>query len=281
MNILVSVILPLSLAFIMFTLGLGLTWDDFRRVAERPAAFFIGALNQVILLPVMAYLVVLAFGLTGELAVGLMILAACPGGVTSNLIARLARADVALSLSLTAVISLLGVMTIPVILSFSMAQFMGQDAPDVSILETALKTFAITVVPVLLGILLRSRLSAAETVMGKVAVGLFVLIVVAAVAGNWGLFQTHLTALAPALLTLLALLTLMGFVLPRLMGRTQREAKTISVETGLQNSALGITLAAGLSGGDTISPYALPAAVYGPIMYLIIIPVLLIYRRMD
>ena len=101
MDILVSVVLPLGLAFIMFSLGVGLTMGDFVRVGQRPVAFLVGAFNQVLLLPIVTYFLVIAFGISGEIAVGFMILAACPGGVTSNLIARLAKGDVALSVSLT------------------------------------------------------------------------------------------------------------------------------------------------------------------------------------
>ena len=111
MGILVSVVLPLALAFIMFSLGVGLTVADFIRVLKRPTAFVVGALNQVILLPIVTFIVILIFGIQGELAVGLMILSACPGGVTSNMVAKIANADVALSVSLTAVISLLSAIT--------------------------------------------------------------------------------------------------------------------------------------------------------------------------
>lgn len=285
MSFLVSVVLPLALAFIMFSLGVGLSAKDFARVGQRPTAFLVGALNQMILLPVVAYFVVIAFGLTKEIAVGVMILAACPGGVTSNVIARMGKADVALSVSLTAVISLLGVLTIPLILGLSMSVFMGQDAPDISIVETALKTFAITVVPIVIGLTCKhvfpDAMARAEPALSKLAIALFALIVIAALAANWSLFTTNVWLLGPALLTLLLILTLFGFVVPRLLGRTRNESKTVSIETGVQNAALGIAIAGGLTVSDGISAYALPAAVYGPLMYLIVLPVIFIYRRMD
>ncbi|MEP5152172.1 bile acid:sodium symporter, partial [Planktotalea sp.] len=133
---LLSVGLPLALAFIMFSLGVGLSPADFKRVAERPLAFLIGAVNQVILLPIITYTLILAFGITGEIAVGMMILSVCPGGVTSNVVSKLARADVALSVTLTAVISLLSAITVPIVLALSMDAFMGADAIEIDITKT-------------------------------------------------------------------------------------------------------------------------------------------------
>ncbi len=286
MDILVSVVLPLGLAFIMFSLGVGLTPADFRRVGQRPLAFLVGALHQVVLLPIVAFVCVLGFGITAELAVGFMILAACPGGVTSNVISKWAKGDVALSVSLTAVISLASVVTVPIILSFAMDRFMGANAPEINISSTALTMFALTVVPILLGLSLRAmspaRMVAAEPVISRIATVLFVVIIAAALAANWGLFVDNLPVLGPALLTLLAVLTVLGFVVPRLLGRSAHEAKTISVETGVQNGTLGIAIATIIVGGaEGLSTYALPSALYGVFMYLIIIPVILIYRRME
>ena len=285
-DILVSVVLPLGLAFIMFSLGVGLTPADFLRVGQRPLAFLVGALNQVILLPIVAYVLILIFGFTTELAVGFMILAACPGGVTSNVIAKMAKGDVALSVSLTAVISLASVITVPLILSFAVNNFMGADAPDIDITATAVTMFLLTVVPITLGLTLRalapSRMIAAEPILAKIATTLFVIIIVAAVAANWDLFTENMARLGPALVMLVIVLTTIGFVVPRLLGRSRHEAKTISIETGVQNGTLGIAIAAiVVGGGEGFSAYAIPSAIYGVIMYLTILPALLIYRNMD
>ena len=286
MGILIGVLLPLGLAFIMFSLGVGLTGSDFRRVIERPLAFLVGAINQVLLLPVITFGVILLFGIRGEMAVGMMILSACPGGVTSNVIAKFARADVALSVSLTAVISLLSVVTVPLIIALAMDRFMGDAAPAINITATAVTMFALTVVPVLLGVALRAKapdtIARIEPALSVLAAGLFALIVAAALAANWALFVENVAVLGPALITLLVLLTAVGFQVPRLLGRSRTEAKTISIETGIQNSTLGIAVAAIIVGADAgFTPYSLPAAVYGILMYLIVVPVLLIYRRMD
>ncbi|HBU55351.1 MAG: bile acid:sodium symporter [Roseobacter sp.] len=284
MDVLISVVLPLGLAFIMFTLGVGLTPADFARVGQRPLAFFIGALNQSILLPLVTFICVLAFGIRAEMAVGFMILAACPGGVTSNVISKLAKGDVALSVSLTAVISLASVVTVPLILGLSMGYFMGDAAPAIDITKTAVTMFALTVVPVTLGLGARAMAPAAmtraEPKLSAVATILFAVIVLAALAANWALFVENIVVIGPALLVLLAALTTIGFVVPRLLGRSVTEAKTISVETGVQNSTLGIAVAAIIVGGEGgFTAYALPSAVYGILMYLIILPVVLKYRR--
>lgn len=284
MDVLISVVLPLGLAFIMFTLGVGLTPADFARVGQRPLAFFIGALNQSILLPLVTFICVLAFGIRAEMAVGFMILAACPGGVTSNVISKLAKGDVALSVSLTAVISLASVVTVPLILGLSMGYFMGDAAPVIDITKTAVTMFALTVVPVTLGLGARAiapaAMTRAEPKLSAVATILFAVIVLAALAANWALFVENIVVIGPALLVLLAALTTIGFVVPRLLGRSVTEAKTISVETGVQNSTLGIAVAAIIVGGEGgFTAYALPSAVYGILMYLIILPVVLKYRR--
>lgn len=284
MDVLISVVLPLGLAFIMFTLGVGLTPADFARVGQRPLAFFIGALNQSILLPFVTFICVLGFGIRAEMAVGFMILAACPGGVTSNVISKLAKGDVALSVSLTAVISLASVVTVPLILGLSMGYFMGDAAPEIDITKTAVTMFALTVVPVTLGLGARAMAPAAmtraEPKLSAVATILFAVIVLAALAANWALFVENIVVIGPALLVLLAALTTIGFVVPRLLGRSVTEAKTISVETGVQNSTLGIAVAAIIVGGEGgFTAYALPSAVYGILMYLIILPVVLKYRR--
>ena len=284
MDVLISVVLPLGLAFIMFTLGVGLTPADFARVGQRPLAFFIGALNQSILLPLVTFICVLGFGIRAEMAVGFMILAACPGGVTSNVISKLAKGDVALSVSLTAVISLASVVTVPLILGLSMGYFMGDAAPEIDITKTAVTMFVLTVVPVTLGLGARAMAPAAmtraEPKLSAVATILFAVIVLAALAANWALFVENIVVIGPALLVLLAALTTIGFVVPRLLGRSVTEAKTISVETGVQNSTLGIAVAAIIVGGEGgFTAYALPSAVYGILMYLIILPVVLKYRR--
>jgi BASS family bile acid:Na+ symporter len=286
MDLLINVVLPLSLAIIMLSLGIGLTVADFGRVALRPRAFAIGALCQVVLLPLTALTVTWAFGLRGELAVGLFLLALCPGGVTSNMISRLARGDVALSVSLTAVISLLSILTVPVLAAWSVRWYMGDAAPPVTVASLALAMFLITTLPVALGVLLRHlapRLAdRVEPGLTGLATALFVLIVLAALAGNWDLFVSNLASLGPALVSLNLALMVLGLLIAGLFGLAWQARKTVSIETGIQNATLGITLAALISGqSEGFSTYALPSAVYGITMYLVALPFVAWFRSRD
>ncbi len=216
---LISVVLPLALAIIMWSLGLGLTVADFHRVLVRSAAFFTGAVAQIVIVPVCAFLLVLAFGLTGELAVGVMILSFCPGGVTSNLISRLARGDVALSVSLTAVVSLLSMLTVPFLVAWSVARFMGTDAPSVNITSLGVSMFLITALPVLIGVAMRHYLPGLvdriERAVSLLAVGLFVIIVLAALVTNWSLFVENVAVLGPILILLNVVLIAVGLGLAK------------------------------------------------------------------
>tara|TARA_R110002049_G_scaffold10127_6_gene50585 strand:+ start:55322 stop:56182 length:861 start_codon:yes stop_codon:yes gene_type:complete len=284
MDILINVILPLSLAVIMLSLGIGLTGADFARVAKHPRAFGIGAISQVVLVPLAAWAVILAFGLRAELAVGVMLLAFCPGGVTSNMLAKLAGGDVALSVSLTAVVSLLSILTVPVLAVWAVAHFMGDAAPQVSVTTLALAMFLITTLPVAIGVAIRrfapGTADWAEPKLSVLATVLFVVIVIAALAGNGALFVSNLASLGPALITLNAGLMFAGLLLAGAAGLAWQARKTIAVETGIQNATLGITLAALISGqSDGFSTYALPSAVYGITMYLVALPFLAWFRR--
>ena len=250
---LVEVALPLSLAFIMFSLGAGLTVADFTRVFRQPRAILIGGFNQILLLPLVAFGLVMLFGLSGPVAVGFMILSFCPGGVTSNVISRLAKADVALSVSLTAIISLASMVTLPVLLVWTVGHFEGAEAPPLNISSIAIAMALISTVPILLGMAFRAfggaRAIRSEKTIARIANLLFVVIVVAALATNWATFIENLPSLGPALVVLCAVLLVIGYVVTKRAGCSVHEAKTISIETGIQNAALGITVATLLSGG--------------------------------
>lgn len=283
MDILVNVVLPLSLAIIMLSLGVGLTPADFRRVAERSWVFAIGAICQIVLIPVAAYLIILAFGLTGAIAAGVMLLAFCPGGVTSNVVSRLANGDVALSVSLTALISLLSIVTVPFLVGWAVVHFMGEDAPAVSVTSLAIAMFVITALPVGLGMCLRyfapDFANRIEPKLLMLASVLFVLIILAALASNWTLFIENIAALGPALALLNVVTMVGGLLIAMALGLTWAEQKTISIEVGIQNGTLGITLApliAGVAGG--IPTIGLPSAIYGIVMYLTAIPFVLWLR---
>ncbi len=278
MDIIVTVFLPLSLAVIMLSLGIGLTGGDFARIAKQPKAFGIGAFFQVLLVPVAAYLCVLLFGLSGELAAGVMLLSFCPGGVTSNILTRLARGDVALSVSLTAVISLLSIVTVPILVGWTVVHFLGSDAPEVSVTSLAIAMFLITTLPVLLGMGLRRLAPQAadrfEPVLVRLASLLFALIILAALASNWSLLVANIAVLGPALATLILVMMLLGLGVAALIGLSWNERKTISIEVGIQNGTLGITLAPLIVGATAgIPAIGLPSAVYGVLMYVIGLPI--------
>ncbi|MEM9715156.1 MAG: bile acid:sodium symporter family protein [Pseudomonadota bacterium] len=281
---LINVALPLSLAIIMLSLGIGLTFADFARVAQRPVAFAIGATHQIVLLPIVAFFIATIFGLSGAIAVGFMILAFCPGGVTTNMLAKLANGDVALSVSLTAVISLTSVLTVPILLAWSVTHFMGAAAPEVDILGIAISMFMITLVPVLIGLLLKqfipNAMAKLEPLLDIIAKILFVVIVVAALATNWGIFTENLPTLGPAIVVLCFGLLALGYFIPKLLGRGSAEARTISVETGIQNATLGLAVATFLAGGvEGISEYGIPSGVYGVMMYVIAVPLIFALRN--
>ncbi len=277
MDILLDVALPLSLAVIMLSLGVGLTFADFGRVAKRSWVFAIGAISQIVFIPIVAYLIILAFGFNGPIAAGIMLLAFCPGGVTSNVVSRLAKGDVALSVSLTALISLLSILTVPIFTGWSISHFMGESAPEFSVTKLAIAMFLITALPVCIGMSVRHLASSfADWLEPKLLVLssiLFVIIILAAIASNWDLFVENFASLGPALATLNIVTMVGGLAIAAAFGLSLAEQKTISIEVGIQNGTLGITLApiiAGVAGG--IPAIGLPSAVYGAIMYLTALP---------
>lgn len=282
---LLDVFLPLSLAFIMFSLGLGLTIADFTRVVRVPKAFAIGAFAQIVLLPVTAYLLLQVFSLPPELALGVMILSFCPGGVTSNILTKLAGGAVALSVTLTAVVSLVSVVTVPLLVDWSATEFMGVTAPDIDIGALAIAMFAITAVPVALGVAVRALAprfaDGAETWVSRIANVLFVVIVVGALATNWSVFVENLAVLGPVLIIMNVVLLALGVLMARLGGLDARESTAISLETGVQNATLGITVG-GLIAAEAagaLPTFALPAGVYGITMYAVAAPFILWARR--
>lgn len=283
MDLLINIGLPLSLAIIMLSLGIGLEIADFRRVLRRRQAFLIGAVSQVVLLPVATFLTVKLLALPPMIAVGFMLLSFCPGGVTSNILSKLARGDVALSVSLTAVISLLSILTIPILAAWSIGHFLGEAAPDVSITGLAIALFLITTLPVAIGVSLRhfarGFANRIDAPLSRLAMVLFVLIVLVALAGNWQFFIDNLGRMGAGLISLNVAMLLMGLGLARAAKLSWNESKTISIETGIQNSTLGITLAALITGTESgFSPLALPSAVYGITMYVVAVPFLIWFR---
>ncbi|MEM6940911.1 MAG: bile acid:sodium symporter family protein [Pseudomonadota bacterium] len=274
---LIDLFLPAVLTVIMFSLGLGLGTDDFARVLREPRAFGLGAFNQVIVLPIVGFACALIFALPPELAVGLMILALCPGGVMSNVATRMAHGSVPLSVSLTAVISLLSVVTLPLLTSLSVKYFMGADAPPVNVTSLGVTMFLLTVVPVCLGMLLTA---VAPTLTARIApwlnrvtMVLFVLLIVLALAANWGTFIANVGALGPALITMCCVLLALGVATARLAGLSPREVSTVAIESGIQNGSLGIAVGVIVAGVEAgLPPITLPTAIYSVIAWAVVLP---------
>lgn len=282
---LVDLFLPAILTLIMFSLGLGLRGDDFMHVARQPRAFGLGAFNQVILLPIVGFAVATLFGLSPALAVGTMILALCPGGVLSNVLARMAGGSVPLSVSLTAVISLTSILTLPLLTALSMRHFMGADAPPVDVTRLGLVMFALTAVPVALGMALTA---AAPTLVARiapwtirVAFALFVVLIVAALAANWAVFLANIWVLGPALLTMNAVLLALGLLTSRLAGLSLSDTTTVAIESGIQNGTLGIAVGGIVAGVATGLPeMTLPTAIYSVTTWALSLPFVAWRRRM-
>jgi len=284
-NVIIDVVLPLALAFIMFSLGLGLTREDFFLVFNEPKAFGIGVFNQMIVLPIIGFGVVSLSGLEGELAVGLMILACCPGGVTSNILTKLAKGDTALSISYTAVISVISVFTLPLIVGLSMSYFMGEVAPDIDILGLGITMFLLTTLPVLIGMTIKHQATDMAKLMERgvnvFATILFVIIVIAAIASEWDTLIENIGTLGPSVIMLNVLMLGIGYQSAKFFNIEAAKATTVSIESGIQNATVGITIGglilASPDGG--LSTLSLPSGVYGVLMYLIISP--FIYWRIS
>jgi BASS family bile acid:Na+ symporter len=281
----VQIALPLILAFIMFTLGLGLRGADFLRVFRYPKAFTTGLLNQLVVLPVCAFALAKGFSLSPEFAVGLMILSFCPGGVTSNILAKTANANTPLSISLTACTSLISIVTVPLLVALAANHFMGANAPPVDIAKLGLTMFCITAVPVLLGMLVTAR---APQLVERIAKGftragiiLFVLLVIAALTKNRVVFFANIDTLAPVMIILSLGMLAIGFLTAKRAGLDQNDATTIALETGIQNGVLAIAVGALISAPDSgaLPPITVPAAVYSISMYVTAIPFVLWRRR--
>ena len=269
MNIVTDVILPLALAFIMFVLGLGLTGADFLRVIKQPRNFFVGAFSQIILLPIIAFILVKIWPIAPELAIGVMIIAAAPGGVTSNLLTSFAKGDVALSISLTAIISLLCVITIPFIVLTSVGLLSDSNiTQDISLLSMSRNMFLIVTVPVILGMLLRRFVSGAalkfEPIARKISIALFVLVLLGAIAAERENVISYFAQAGLITLALNVVMMLVAYFVAQLLASGTKQKKCITIECGLQNGTLAIFVATSIFGGGI---YVIPAATYSLIMF--------------
>jgi BASS family bile acid:Na+ symporter len=269
MSIVTDIFLPIALAFIMFALGLGLTGADFLRVLKQPKDFFVGAISQIILLPVIAFILVKLWPISPELAIGVMIIAAAPGGVTSNILTSFAKGDVALSISLTAIISLLSVITVPFIIVTSLG-FLGPDiiAQNISLTTMAISMFLIVTVPVIIGIIFRRFASNVaikfEPVAKKISIILFLIVLLGAILAEKDNIISYFADAGLITLALNVIMMIVAFYVAKLFGTGNAQKKCIAIECGLQNGTLAIFVGTTLFGGGA---FVIPAATYSLIMF--------------
>ncbi|GAA4395565.1 bile acid:sodium symporter family protein [Ornithinibacter aureus] len=264
---LVSVGLPAALAVIMFGLGLSLTPDDFARVARHPRAVPVILATQILVLPLLGFAIAEVAGLAPELAVGLLLLAASPGGTTANLFSHLFRGDGALNITLTAVNSVVALVTLPVVVNLAISRYLGDSSGVGMQLGKTVQVFAIVLVPVAIGMLVRSRspqfADAADRPVRIASAVLLFLVVVGAIASedNAGKYFAQVGLV----MTIFCALSLtVGYVLPRLLGLTPAQCVASGFEIGIHNSTLAIAVALTVLGNTTIG---IPAAVYGIVMF--------------
>ena len=270
MNFVTDVILPLALAFIMFTLGLGLSISDFSNVFKKPKNFLIGLISQLIFLPIVGLILVIVWPLPIEIAIGVMLIAAAPGGVTSNILTFFARGDVALSVSLTAVMSLLSAVSIPIVIAISIGLISDSSLPEsISLTGIALSMFLIVTLPVLLGMGVRSFLNNLTLKIEKsarfISTLLFVLVLLGAILAERENVVSYFAQTGLVVLALNILMMLIAFYWSGLFGTGISQKKAIAIECGLQNGTLAIFVGTTVFGGGL---YIIPAATYSLIMYL-------------
>ncbi len=266
-----QIFLPISLAIIMFGMGLTLVGDDFVRLFTYPKAVLVGLLNQLLFLPLIGFLIIILFDLKSSMAIGIMILSVCPGGPTSNLITQVARGNIGLSVTLTALASLITVFTIPIILSKAIAYFTGDTAVviELPILQTMLQIFLITVIPISLGMIIRERNEGfalrMESPMRTASTVLFVIIfLIVMIANKDDLIQAMKEVGLATLLLNLSTIGL-GYIITKFLGITGKNQISITIESGIQNGTLAFVIATTLLNNFEMG---LPAGAYSIWMFI-------------
>ncbi|MGL3827830.1 bile acid:sodium symporter family protein [Candidatus Pelagibacter communis] len=267
----VTKIAPLILALIMLGLGLGLKFEDFTRVLKVPKDFVIGLFSQLIILPIVAYVLILILKTPPEIAIGVMIIAAAPGGVTSNILTKFANGDVALSVSLTAVISLISIVSVPLII-FTSADLFGitNVAQNISMLGIALKMFLVVTVPVILGMIIRKYsenfISSKVEIFNKLNIIFFVIFFIAAFYEERENLINFIIQAGLISLILNISMMVIAYYLAKTFASGIKQQKCIALECGLQNGTLAIFVSTQIFGTDIL--YAIPTGAYAIIMYI-------------
>ena len=275
-------IAPVCLAIIMFGLGLGLTTSDFTRLLKTPRDFFVGFLSQVILLPVIAFGLILIIPMPIEIAMGVMIIAAAPGGVTSNVLTKFANGDVALSVSLTAVVSLLAIFIVPLIV-FNSASFIGVEiTKDISMASIAVKMFFVVTVPVLFGMIVRSLITdfiiSKTLIIQRLSIILFLIVFISIWVEEWDRIVSFIARAGLVTGILNLVMIFVGYYVAKMFASGVAQRKCISLECGLQNGTLAVVVATQLF--DEMV-FMVPTAAYALIMFVTSIFFVLIVRKIN
>ena len=265
----VTTIAPFALALIMLALGASLTTNDFTRVVKNPKEFLVGLICQLIVLPIVGYLLIIILKTPIELALGVMLIAAAPGGVTSNVLTKFADGDVALSISLTAVTSLISIISVPFVVFLSIDLFdIDYVSKEISMVGISLKMFGVVTVPVIIGMLIRrfadDFIMRNMNIIEKSSIVLFIIVFVAIYIEEWDSIIMFLTTAGTIALTLNVVMMIIGFYVAKIFATGVAQQRCISLECGLQNGTLAVFVGIQLFGQDM--SYMVPTAAYALIM---------------
>ncbi len=279
----VTKIAPIALALIMLALGLGLTGQDFLRVVKQPKDFLVGLICQLILLPIIAFLLLKIFNLPLEIALGVMIIAAAPGGVTSNVLTKFANGDVALSISLTAIISLISIISVPFIV-FKSAELLevAEISKEISMIGISMKMFLVVTLPVLIGMLIRKFATnfviSKSQLIERISVLLFVIVFAAIWVEEWENIMGYIKQAGLITLVLNIIMMFIGYYVAKFLASGVSQRKSISLECGLQNGTLAVFVASQLFSDIE---YLIPTATYAIVMFITSIFYVFIVRKIN
>ena len=277
----VTKIAPLALALIMLGLGLGLTTQDFTRVLKTPKDFLVGFVSQLIILPIVAFILLKILGTSPEIALGVMIIAAAPGGITSNVLTKFAKGDVALSVSLTAVISIISIITVPLIV-FTSADLLGISFADqnINMTGTALKMALVVAVPVILGMIIRkfatNFIITKSVMIQRLSIFLFILVFIGIYIEEWDNIVSFIARAGTIALALNIVMMLIGYYIAKFFATGIAQRRCISLECGLQNGTLAVFVSSQIFDERV---YMVPAAAYALSMMATSIIFVLIVKK--
>ncbi len=279
----VTKIAPIALALIMLALGLGLTGQDFLRVLKQPKDFIVGLICQLILLPVIAFVLIKIFNTPLELALGVMIIAAAPGGVTSNVLTKFANGDVALSVSLTAIISLISIISVPFIVFMSADLLeISNISKEISMIGISMKMFLVVTLPVLLGMVIRkfatNFITSKTQMIQRISIILFIIVFAAIWVEEWENIMSYIAQAGAITLVLNIVMMIVGYYVAKFLASGIAQRKCISLECGLQNGTLAIFVASQLFNDIT---FLIPTAAYALIMFVTSILFVLFVRKIS